>query len=159
MKSKYSRKKLAKLSLLFFFILPIIPMGMALAQKAKTFKNPKREISVIVTDQGYFPDQISVFEGEEVRFFVTSTIDGPDCFVVDKHKIFLAAEKGKLTEAQTIFKVPGKYKFYCPSHKFAGHITVIEKVKLTKSSTQEKNTRDVASENESDSQLWRPQSY
>lgn len=151
-------KKLVNLGLLFFLIVPINPLGVALGQKAKTFDYPQREIAVIVTDQGYFPDKISVFEGEKVRFFVTSTIEGPDCFVVDQHKIFLAAEKGKLTEAETIFKVPGKFKFYCPSHKLKGHITVIEKLKITKADDQEKKVRNVASE-EQDSQPWRPQSY
>lgn len=150
-------KKLVNYGLLFFIFIPIISMGIALAQKAHTFKNPIREIAVIVTDQGYFPDKISVFEGEQVRFFVTSTIDGPDCFVVDQHKIFLAAEKGKMTEAETIFKIPGKYKFYCPSHNLKGHITVIEKVKLTKA--VEKKVRDVASEENEDSKIWLPQSY
>lgn len=152
-------RKLVNFSLLFFFIIPIIPLGVVFAQKAKTFKNPKREISVIVTEQGYFPDKISVFEGEKVRFFVTSTIEGPDCFVVDKHKIFLAAEKGKLTEAETVFNVPGKYKFYCPSHKLNGHITVIEKLKISETKASEKKVRDVAGEYEQESKLWRPQAY
>ena len=126
---------------------------------AKTFKNPLREVSIIVTPEGYYPDKIAVFEGEKVRFFVTSTTDDPHCFVIDKHKIFLGATKGKMTEGESIFNSPGKYKFYCPSYKAKGSLTVIPKGRktVTKVKKTETKTRDIAGA--ADPALWVPKNY
>ena len=57
-----------------------------------------REVSIIVTKEGYYPKSVSVFEGEKIRFFVTSTVEDPGCVIVESHKVFLAATKGKVTE-------------------------------------------------------------
>lgn len=99
-----------------------------LAQNALEFKEPLREVSIIATKDGFFPKAVSVHEGERVRFFLTSTHDTPDCFVLQNHKVFLAAEKGKVSEKDVVFNEPGRYKFYCPSSKHSGFVTVIEKV-------------------------------
>jgi plastocyanin len=152
-------KKLVLNSLLFLLILPISLMANAYGQKALEFKQPLREVSVIVTPEGYYPNQISVFEGERVRFFVTSTVDKPHCFVVDEHKVFLAAEKGKMTEGETLFRRPGKYKFYCPSSQEKGFVTVIEKVKLSPRPEEKKPGRQVASDYTDDPSHWVPKNY
>lgn len=115
--------------LLFLFVMPISLISSVAygedEKKVKLFKRPVREISIILTKEGYFPDKIVAHEGEQVRFFITSTLDKPECFVVEDHKIFLSATKGKISEAYDVFKYPGKYKFYCPSSKHQGHITII----------------------------------
>lgn len=95
--------------------------------EAKAFKAPVREFSVIATDSGYFPDKLFAYVGEKARFFVTATADSPQCFLLKDHDVFLAAEKGKLEEGQVAFKYPGRFEFFCPSTKFRGHITVVEK--------------------------------
>ena len=126
----------------------LILMTFAFAEEQKV--TPLREVSVIVTKEGYYPKSLSVFEGEKVKFYVTSTVEGPDCLIVESHKVFMAANKGKVTEAEAVFDKAGEFAFYCPSSKNDGKIVVLKK-------PQEKK-REVASE-KSDSMLWTPKEY
>lgn len=114
------------------------------------YKNPKREVSVILTDEGYFPENIVVFKNEKVNFFITSTSEEMGCFIVDKHQVFVGAKKGKITKAEATFSNVGKYKVYCPTSKHAGQITVLEK-------KSEKPKREVASSKVS--REWMPKEY
>lgn len=153
-------KKLVCIRLFFCLIVPILFMGMAWS---KSFKNPLREISVIVTNEGFYPNKIAVFEGERVRFFVTSTVEEPQCMVIDRHKIFLGAVKGKMSEGEAIFNTPGKYKFYCPSSKAKGSLTVIGKsgktvTKVKKVVTESESKRTVAGKVD-DPAFWIPRNY
>ena len=111
---------------------------------------PSREVSVIVTNEGYYPKNLTVFEGEKVKFYVTSTIEDPDCLLVQGHKIFLAANKGKISEAETTFDTAGTFSFYCPSSKHDGKITVIKKA-------EKRAVRGLASQN--DPEVWTPKDY
>lgn len=93
----------------------------------KMYQAPIREISVIITDDGFFPNKISAFEGEKVRFFVTSTASEKQCFILQRHELFLGVDKGKVNEGEIMLDQPGRFKFYCPSNKMQGHLTVIKK--------------------------------
>lgn len=94
---------------------------------AKNYDMPRRELSIIVTDHGYYPDQISVFEGEQVKFFLTSTVKEKGCFIMNTHNVFLSAQKGQVTEGEATFKKAGRYRFYCPTGSMKGHITVLQR--------------------------------
>ena len=112
---------------------------------------PLREISVIVTPEGYYPKSISVFQGEKVRFFLTSTEEDANCMIVEDHKVFLAANKGKISETEVIFEKAGDFPIYCPGSKQTGKVVVISK---------EIKKRDVASEKDEPSKLiWMPREY
>ncbi len=115
--------------------------------KPKKFKAPYREIAIIVTEEGYYPQKISVFQGEKVRFFVTSTTDTPGCLIIPEKEIFLSARKGKVAETEVYFEKDGRFKFYCPSGKMSGHITAIKKESLNK-----KLKRSIASQ----PRIWKP---
>lgn len=120
-----------------------------LAFAAETKNPPMREVAVIVTKEGYYPKSLSVFEGEKVKFYVTSTIEEPHCMIVESHKVFLAANKGKVTEAEAVFDKAGEFAFYCPSSKNDGKIVVLKK-SVPK--------REVASE-KSHEGVWTPKEY
>lgn len=120
-----------------------------LAIAAESKNPPVREVAVIVTKEGYYPKSLSVFEGEKVKFFVTSTVEEPHCMIVESHKVFLAANKGKVTEAEAVFDKAGEFAFYCPSSKNDGKIVVLKKA-VPK--------REVASEKSHDS-VWTPKEY
>ena len=140
----------------FKFLILAFLFNLGWAQNKLEFSTPIREVSIIVTQNGYFPRAISVHAGEKVRFFVTSTVDKPDCVVIQQHKLFLAAEKGKVSEKEVLFDEPGRFKFYCPSSKNTGHITVIEKIKPEKSEP----ARDIASDyTEGKPDYWLPKDY
>lgn len=101
-------------------------MALALASAAWSKELPLREVSVIVTPEGYYPRNLTVFQGERVKFYVTSTVDEAGCFIVQGQKVFMAASKGKVSEAEAVFEHPGSFAFYCPSNKNDGKITVLE---------------------------------
>lgn len=116
---------------------------------AETKNPPMREVAVIVTKEGYYPKSLSVFEGEKVKFYVTSTVEEPNCMIVESHKVFMAANKGKVTEAEAVFDKAGEFAFYCPSSKNDGKIVVLKKA-VPK--------REVASE-KSHEGVWTPKEY
>lgn len=113
-------------------------------------ERPLREVAVIVTQEGYYPKSLSVFEGEKVKFYVTSTVEEPHCMIVESHKVFLAANKGKVTEAEVVFDKAGEFSFYCPSSKNNGKVVVLKK---------QVPKREVASEKKHDGMLWTPKEY
>ncbi len=132
-----------KLFLISFFI-------MSQLFAAETKVQPVRELAVIVTKEGYYPKSLSVFEGEKIKFYVTSTVEEPHCMIVESHKVFLAANKGKVTEAEVVFDKAGEFAFYCPSSKNDGKIVVLKKA-MPK--------REVASEKSREGMLWTPKEY
>lgn len=129
----------------FILLFVFIPFFAIAVEGQKT--QPTREISIIVTKEGYYPKSLSVFEGEKVKFYVTSTLDEPHCMIVEGHKVFLAANKGKVTEAEATFDKSGEFAFYCPSSKSDGKIVVMKKLAPK---------REIASEK---TDVWTPKEY
>lgn len=111
---------------------------------------PLREFSVIATPEGFYPSRISLFVGEKVKFFVTSTTEKPSCFMLQEKSLFLPANKGEVSNGEAHFEKSGTFKFYCPTNQIKGTITVLDKT--------DKSTREIASVKEKDSKvrLWRP---
>jgi plastocyanin len=130
-------------SLMIFLLLSSLN---AAAEEAKKLVQPTREVAIIVTKEGYYPKSLSVFEGEKIKFFVTSTVEEPNCLIVESHKVFMAANKGKVTEAEVVFENAGEFAFYCPSSKNDGKVVVLKKFSPK---------REVASE----AQPWVPKEY
>ena len=149
--------KYLSLSLFFLFVMPISLMTSAFAiNDALVFEKPQREFSVILTENGYYPDHLVAFEGERLKLFVTSTMNKPECLVVEDHKIFLEASKGKIASGESVFKKAGKYKFYCPSSEYHGFITVLKKKVEKKEPVKIIPSREVASEKPA---YWLPRDY
>lgn len=131
------------------FLISLLTITSVLAETPSKEK-PLREVAVIVTKEGYYPKSLSVFEGERVKFYVTSTVEDPHCLIVESHKVFMAASKGKVTEAEAVFDKAGEFAFYCPSSKNDGKIVVLKKA-VPK--------RDIASEKKHEGMLWTPKEY
>lgn len=117
------------------------------------YQQPLREVSVIVSEDGFYPSKIMAYEGEKIKFFVTSTNNTGHCFVLQKHNVFISAQKGRVGEGETIVDKAGRYKFYCPANKSTGYLTVFKKFN-PEEKTQLK--RDVASEKVIH---WMPRDY
>jgi len=108
---------------------------------------PSREQSIIVTDEGFYPKSISIFEGELVKFYVTSTTNLSSCMMIPKKDLYLSATKGQISEGEVLFERAGVVKFFCPTGKIKGHITVLpRKRKVERRVASEKNIIKV----------WRP---
>ena len=116
--------------------------------KRQKYATPIREQSIIVTDEGFYPPKFSVFKGERVRFFVTSTTDNKQCFILKGQEFFLAAKKGEISEGVAYFDDTGVVEFYCPTHKEKGRITV-----LARPTTKKQVKRSIASERV---RIWTP---
>jgi len=97
--------------------------------QSKKFDVPVREISLIATPEGYYPEAFSVFAGEKVKFYLTNTGDTPSCLMLPDKELFLSAQKGHVSEGDAFFPKTGVYKFYCPTGKIKGRITVIPRPK------------------------------
>ena len=93
----------------------------------KKYKRPLREVSIIVTDDGMYPNKILGYVGEQLRIFVTSTAKKDQCFLLENHEVFLGVSKGKLNEGTVNLENAGRFKYYCPSSNHRGHLTVINK--------------------------------
>lgn len=143
-----------KTRIFLLFLFPIVTYGMNQFD-AKKFDKPVREVSVIATDDGYYPNKISAFEGERIRFYVTSTSKQKQCFLMENHKIFLPAENGQVADKTIVVERPGRFKFYCPSTKFVGHLTVLKK----KEEKSEEIKRKLAGDEEKKPHYWVPRDY
>ena len=137
---------------LLIFILFTSFSAAAIDFEEKYYERPVREVSIIVTDTGFFPDQMMAFEGEKLKFFVTSTSKKSQCMVLQKHELFLAAEKGIVNEAEVTVEHPGKFRFYCPSFGHEGWLTVFKK------GNANEEARKPASEEEKPN-YWLPRDY
>ena len=115
---------------------------------AKSFSHPVREHSIIVTKEGYYPQRISIFEGEILKIYLTAATDQASCLVLTEKNLFMAANKGTISEKEVIFDKAGEYKFYCPQEKISGSIHVHKNLK---------GKRNIASENKS--KIWRPKDF
>ena len=134
----------------FFMILSF--SAMAIDFEEKYYERPVREVSIIVSETGFFPDQMLAFEGEKLKFFVTSTSKKSQCMVLQKHELFVAAEKGIVNEAEVTVEHPGKFRFYCPSFGHEGWLTVVKKGNTSQ------EVRKPASEDEKP-KYWTPRDY
>lgn len=114
---------------------------------------PVREQSIIASPEGFYPARISVFVGEKVKFYVTSTTEKPSCFMLSDKGLFLSANKGEISNGEAHFDRPGTFKYHCPTNQITGSITVLERT--------DKANREIASSRESKDReskvrLWKP---
>lgn len=135
------------------FIFSILSLNvLAIDFDEKYYEQPVREVSIIVSDTGFFPDQMMAFEGEKIKFFITSTSKKSQCMVLQKHELFMAAEKGVVNEAEVTVDHPGKFRFYCPSFGHEGWLTVFKKGEV-------EETRKPANVEEEKPKYWLPRDY
>lgn|GEM_PF-1424548 len=90
---------------------------------------PTRDVSFIAAREGFYPEKITIFEGEKIRFFITSITDHPNCFMLKEKNIFLSANNGKISEAEAFFEKPGIFLVKCPSTGIQGQVVVLPKKK------------------------------
>ena len=114
----------------------------------KKLEVPEREVSIIVTQEGYYPKTLIGWEGERVHMYLTSTLPTPTCLTMPDQNLFLAASRGQIYEGFAYFPKAGTYKFNCPNGKISGEFRILEK-------GQKKTSRSVASTKVKE-KPWRP---
>ncbi len=133
-------------TVLIFCVLPFLISFDYAAPEIK----PKREASIIVNQDGFYPQRIISFVGEEIKIYLTSTTQEPSCFMLRDQNVFISAKKGEITETTVQFEKPGQYTFHCPVGSISGTIMVLPNKKLAKAQDA---TRSVAS---AKPKVWRP---
>lgn len=118
----------------------------------KEQEHPVRDISIIATDEGYYPKKPVVFVGEKVRFFVTSTTKMPTCFILKDKEVYLEAKKGEISEGHAFFNKPGVFEFVCPAGGYKGNLVVLEHPR----DSRERIKRELASQRSKKVKVWRP---
>ncbi len=122
-------KILKKIAIIAFFLIPLNGFSLEeVWEKAEIFKNPVREYSIIATNEGYYPRHITSFEGEDVKLYLTTTLQNPSCLILPDKEVYLTANIGKITEAKFRTQKAGDYEFYCPNGKITGKLTVLKKI-------------------------------
>ncbi len=117
--------------------------------KDKTLDVPYREQAVIISKEGFYPNRLSVFKGEKVRFFVTAVGLDSACFNIPDKNVYTTAAPNKIVEAEAYFDKVGVFQFNCPNNTFSGRVMVLEKA----SDRQESMRRGLASDSV---KIWKP---
>lgn len=143
--------KLIKLLVLMFISFNIYALEMNYFQGEK-YEHPKREISIISSDTGFYPKRPTVFVGEKVKIFVTSITDKPTCMIIKGQEFYVEAKKGEMSEGDLYFGSSGVHEFYCPASGHKGKLVVLEHPDRKK----ERIRREMASERKKRVKVWRP---
>jgi plastocyanin len=132
-------------TLAFTFLFVLAPSAWGLEQtyyKERTLDVPYREQAVIIGKEGFYPNRITVFKGEKVRFFVTSVGVDSACFNIPDKNVFTSPKGEKIIETEAFFDKVGVFQFNCPNNTFTGRVMVLEKA----SDRAETNRRGLASD-------------
>ncbi len=116
----------------------------------KSYEEPRRQVSLIISKEGYYPEKLTAFVGERVRFFVTNSTRKQSCMILREKDLFISTELGKISEGEVLFDKPGTFKFYCPTGNISGSISVLERPSTVRK-------REIASEKKSKKiRYWLP---
>ncbi|MBI2604649.1 MAG: cupredoxin domain-containing protein [Deltaproteobacteria bacterium] len=85
-----------------------------------------QEVSVIVSDHGYFPSRIFVTQNIPVRVYLTTPSKSTLCFMIDNWSVKKGITPGKVEEVNFVPDRAGNYRFYCPVKGIEGTLTVRE---------------------------------
>lgn len=141
------------ITLFFLLLWGLLAQAHAQAFAEKSFERPLREVAIILTNEGFYPETIFAYKGERVRFYLTSVADKPKCFMLQEHNVFLSVGKGEVTEAEVDFNREEKVRFHCPADRMEGVISVHEHPR----EFEDRRRREIASE--SKKQVLRPEAW
>ena len=109
-----------------FFISLFIFSSLVWAEEPLHPWRAQRQISIIASQESFYPQNILVYEGETVRFYIT-TVSPESCFVIKEKNVFTGLKRGEIFEQEVQFSEQGNFSFFCPSHKIMGNILVLPK--------------------------------
>lgn len=115
----------------------------------ETLDVPYREQAIIVGENGFYPNRIIAYQGERVRFFVTSAGVKNACFNIPDKNVFSGPSEGKILEVEAFFDKSGVFQFNCPNSAYVGRVMVLEKA----ADKEERLRRGLASDV---TKVWRP---
>jgi hypothetical protein len=118
------------------------------------FEAAKREMAIIVTDEGFYPKNISVFQGEKITLYLTSTAQEDRCFMIQQKGIFVPVAKNQLKILEVEFDREETLDFHCPVGNMRGKISILEHPDHRRDRLQK---RELASESTTrQPKIWMP---
>ncbi|MCB9062905.1 MAG: hypothetical protein H6622_15390 [Halobacteriovoraceae bacterium] len=118
---------------------------------SKHFSHPKREVSVIIGPESYYPNKFLFYKNEEVTFYFTSINSIASCVLFPKYQLYLGVKKNEIIEQKIVFDEEGIIEFYCPTGNIKSQITVIEHPELTR---ERERKRELAGQKK---KVWMPE--
>ena len=118
---------MVKFTVYFVLLSPIFGWTQEEYFGAQKFETPRRDVAVIVSKEGYYPNNIVVFQGERIRLFLTSARREEGCLNMASKDFSLSVSQGEVAEGIIFFNQSGVYEFHCPIGKISGRFTVLEK--------------------------------
>ncbi len=115
----------------------------------RTLDVPYREVAILIGKEGFYPNRVTLYKGEKVRFFISSVGVDSACFNIPDKNVFSSPGKDKIAEAEVYFDKVGVFQFNCPNNTFTGRVMVLEKY----SDREESRRRGLASDTV---KIWRP---
>lgn len=85
-----------------------------------------QEISLIVSDYGYFPNRVFVTQNVPVKIYMTTPSKHTLCFMLDNMGVKKGITPGKVEEITFTPSQAGNFRFYCPVKSIEGTLTVRE---------------------------------
>ncbi|GEM_PF-1088611 len=79
-----------------------------------------QELSVIVSEQGFFPKEIFGTRDVPLKIFLTSAAEKSLCFVMEDFHIYKQVTHEKVEEVFFVPRVSGRFRFYCPMDGIEG---------------------------------------
>ena len=83
-----------------------------------------QEISVIASDQGFFPSRIFVTQGIPVKIYLSTPSKNALCFMSDGLGVKKGILPGQVEEVSFVPENAGDFRIYCPMKSLEGKITV-----------------------------------
>lgn len=148
-------KRLTLVTLMMMVILPVYGSeAKSTPDDAYWFEGPYRELSIILTDDGYYPQRLNVFRGEKIRFYLANTGREDRCFMIQDKGIFTPVRKGEFKVVEVEFTHEEVLNFHCPVGNMRGKISVLEHPREIR---QKRRMRELASESKTRApKVWMP---
>jgi hypothetical protein len=83
-----------------------------------------QELSIIVSDSGFYPARVFTTVGVPVKIYLSSASKGTQCFMLDSWSVRKGIAPGKVEEIDFTPDRPGTFRFYCPVKAIEGSLVV-----------------------------------
>ena len=87
---------------------------------------------MVLSPEGFVPDQLALFEGERLRLFLATTESREGCLIIPEFGVFLGVLPGSISSAEIVFERAGRFRYHCPGKgrsglSAEGFITVLKR--------------------------------
>lgn len=100
------------------------PGSLGLSSENMGFSGVVQEVSLIASEQGFFPSHIVVNQGTAVKIYLSTPGQLTLCFMNDQFGLQKGITPGQVQEITFMPNRTGLFRFYCPIRGLEGKLTV-----------------------------------